>query len=93
MFRWSRELLTARFLSDLTGSLPDMVLQVQMVLQVYLALSADTLIGAYLMLGVANSSQTWVSGTNCLFSRNLQVFFYLTDGNESTASFIIHLMP
>lgn len=40
-------------------------------------MSSDTLIGAYLMLEVTNSSQTWVSGTvysagtyKSLFSRD-----------------------
>lgn len=48
---------------------------------VYPAMSSDTLIRVYLMRGVANSSQTRISGTCCLFSRNLQksVFTWLEE--------------
>jgi len=50
-------------------------------------MSSDTLID-FLTLGVANSSRIWVSGTCCLFSRNLHSLrFYLTEINESTTSF------
>lgn len=50
--------------------------------------------GLFYMLGVADSSKIWVTGIYCLFSRNLQSLrLFLTERIESTASFIINIMP